>query len=109
VPAPLVVAERWWSDATRRQHGRDAPQGTGLVEGQQSSVFPWANGAPGTGHDRMQGEVWPWRQHPWEPGVRSARLRATSPPSGQVPVVLVDEPSPDRFSLLWLETERSAP
>ena len=37
------------------------------------------------------------------------RLRATSPTSGQVTVVIVDEPGQDRVSLLCLETERSAP
>ena len=53
--------------------------------------------------------MWPWRQHPWEPRGRYARLRATSPTYGKVPVVMVDEPDQDRFSLLCLETERSAP
>jgi hypothetical protein len=53
--------------------------------------------------------VWPWRQHPWEPRVRYARLRATSPTYGKVTVVIVDEPDQDRFYLLCLETERSTP
>jgi hypothetical protein len=37
------------------------------------------------------------------------RLQAPSPTSGQVTVVMVDEPGQDRFSLLCLETERSPP
>jgi len=45
----------------------------------------------------------------WEPRVRSARLRATRPPSGQVPVVMVDAPAQARFSLGCRDTERSAP
>jgi len=41
--------------------------------------------------------------------VRYVRLQATSPTDGQVTVIIVDEPGQDRFSLLCLETERSAP
>ena len=41
--------------------------------------------------------------------MRYVRLRAASPTYGQVTVVIVDEPSQDRFSLRCLETERSAP
>ena len=36
-------------------------------------------------------------------------MRATSPTYGQVTVVIVAEPGEDLFSLLCLETERSAP
>jgi len=41
--------------------------------------------------------------------VRYVRLQATSPTYGQVTVIIVDEPGQDRFYLLCLETERSAP
>ena len=41
--------------------------------------------------------------------MRYVRLQATSPTYGQVTVIIVDEPGQDRFSLLCLETERSAP
>jgi hypothetical protein len=109
LPAPMVVADSWLSDSKLMQHVRDAHQGTVLVEGKQSYIFTLANGQQVKGHDLIQGEVWPWRQHPWEPGVRYARLRATSPTYGQVTVVIVDEPGQDRFYLLGLETERSAP
>jgi hypothetical protein len=109
LPAPMVVADSWLSDSKLMQHVRDAHQGTVLVEGKQSSIFTLANGQQVKGHDLIQGEVWQWRQHPWEPGVRYARLRATSPTYGQVTVVIVDEPGQDRFYLLCLETERSAP
>ena len=61
------------------------------------------------GSDLIHGEGWRWRQHPWEAGVRYVRLRATRPTSGQVTVVIVDKPGQDRFSLLCLETARSAP
>jgi hypothetical protein len=109
LPAPMVVADSWLSDSKLMQHVRDAHHGTVLVEGKQSYVFTLANGQQVKGHDLMQGEVWRWRQHPWEPGGRYVRLRATSPTYGQVTVLIVDEPGQDRFYLLCLETERSAP
>jgi hypothetical protein len=87
----------------------DAQQGTVLVEGKGSSVCTCADGRRGKGSALTQGEAWPWRQHPWEPRVRSGRLRATSPTSGKVTVVMVDEPKQDRVSLRCLETTLSAP
>jgi hypothetical protein len=57
----------------------------------------------------MEATAWPWRAHPWEPRVRSARLRATSPPYGSGTVILVDAPGQDRFELRCLETPLSAP
>jgi hypothetical protein len=68
-----------------------------------------ADGRQVKGHDLIEGKGWHWQQPPWEAGVRDVRLRATSPPSGQVTVVIVDEPGQDRVYLLCLETERSAP
>jgi hypothetical protein len=109
LPPPLVVAESWLSDSKLMQHVGRAYQGTLLVEGKQSYVFTLADGRQVKGQDFIQGKMWPWRQHPWEPCVRYARLRAISPTYGQVTVVIVDEPDQDRFSLLCLETERSAP
>jgi hypothetical protein len=107
--APRVVADSWFSDSKLMQHVREAHQGTVLVEGTQSYVFTLANGQQVKGHDLMPGEVWRWRQPPWEPGVRYVRLRATRLTYGQVTVLIVDEPGQDRFYLLCLETERSAP
>jgi len=109
LPAPLVVADSWLSDSKLMQHVHDVHQGTVLVEGKQSYVFTLADGQQVKGHDLIHGEGWRWRQHPWEAGVRYVRLRATSPTYGQVTMVIVDEPGQDRFSLLCLETARSAP
>ena len=109
LPPPLVVADSWFSDSKLMQHVGQTHGGILLVEGKQSYVFTLADGRQIKGQDLIQGEVWPWRQHPWEPRVRYARLRATSPTYGQVTVVVVDEPHQDRFYLLCLETERSAP
>ena len=41
--------------------------------------------------------------------MRYARLRATSPTSGAVTIVIVDEPGQDRLYLLCLSTLLSAP
>jgi len=78
-PPPRVVADRWLSDSKRRQPVSRAYQGTLLVEGKQSSVFILADGRQVKGQDLIHGEAWAWRQHPWEPGIRYVRLRATSP------------------------------
>jgi hypothetical protein len=85
------------------------PAGPLLVEGQQSDVFPLAEGRQIKGQDLVEDEAGPWREHPWEPRVRSVRLRATSPTYGKVTVVIVDEPGQARFSLLCVETPLSAP
>ena len=79
------------------------------MEGKQSYTFILAAGQQVKGRAFIQGEGWQWLQSPWEPGVSSVRLRATSPTYGQVTIVIVDEPGQDRFYLLWLETTLSAP
>ena len=109
LPAPMVVADSWFSDSKLMQHVHDVHQGIVLVEGKKSYTFTLADGQKITGHDLIHGKVRRWRQHPWEAGVRYARMRATSPTYGQVTVVIVDEPGEDLFYLLCLETERSAP
>jgi hypothetical protein len=109
LPPPIVVADSWFSDSKLMQHVGRAYQGTVLVEGKQSYTFALADGRQVKGQDLIEGEAWPWRQHPWEPRVRYVRLRATSPTYGQVTVVIVDEPRQDRFYLLCLETALSAP
>jgi hypothetical protein len=109
LPAPMVVADSWFSDSKLMQHVHDVHQGIVLVEGKKSYTFTLADGQKITGHDLIHGKVRRWQQHPWEAGVRYARIRATSPTYGQVTVVIVDEPGEDLFYLLCLETERSAP
>jgi hypothetical protein len=52
---------------------------------------------------------WPWRDSPWEPRVRYARLRANSPTYGPVTLVMVDDPGQDRLYLMCLTTALSAP
>jgi hypothetical protein len=109
LPAPMVVADSWLSDSKLMQYVGAQPQGTLLGEGKQSYTFILADGHKVKGYDLIHGEGWQWRQSPWEPGVFSARLRATSPTYGPVTIVSVDEPGQDRFSLLCLAPTLSAP
>ena len=109
LPAPLVVADSWFSDSKLMQYVSAQHQGTLLVEGKQSYTFLLADGRQIKGQDLIHGKGWQWRQSPWEPGVSYVRLRATSPTYGKVTIVIVDEPGQDHFYLLCLETPLSAP
>ncbi|RPJ26348.1 MAG: hypothetical protein EHM35_14950 [Planctomycetaceae bacterium] len=109
LPAPMVVADSWFSDSKLMQYVSAQHQGTLLVEGKQSYTFILDNGHKVKGCDLIHGEGWQWRSSPWEPGVSYVRLRATSPTYGEVTIVIVDEPGQDRFYLLCLATALSAP
>jgi hypothetical protein len=109
LPAPMVVADSWFSDSKLMQHVRTAHQGTLLVEGKQTYTFTLADGRQVKGRDLIESQGWHWQQHPWEAGVSYVRLRATSPTYGQVTIVIVDEPGQDRFYVLCLATGLSAP
>jgi hypothetical protein len=109
LPPPIITADSWLSDSKLMAHVRTQHQGTLLVEGKVSYTFTLADGQHVTGHDLIESESWPWRDHPWEPRVRYVRLQATSPTYGAVTVVMVDEPGQDRFSLRCLETTLSGP
>jgi len=109
LPAPVVVADSWFSDSKLMRHVHRQHAGLLLVEGKRSYVFALPDGRRVKGCDFLEPSDWAWRDHPWEPGVRYARLRAQSPTYGAVTVVIVDEPGQDRFYLLCLETTMSAP
>lgn len=109
LPPPVVVADSWCSDAKLMRHVRRQHQGTLLVEGKKSYIFTLADGRQVKGSDLVNRADWPWHDHPWEVGMRYARLRATSPTYGAVTLVIVDEPGPDRLYLLCLSTWLRAP
>ena len=108
LPAPVVVADSWFSDSKLMRHVHCQHQGTLVVEGKKSYLFTLTNGSTLKGSDLLNTDG-PWHDHPWEPRVRYRRLNATSPTYGPVTVVVVDEPGQDRFYLLCLSTSRSAP
>jgi hypothetical protein len=109
LPPPMVVADSWFSDSKWMKQVATHHQGTLLVEGKSTSVFILPDGRKVKGHDLVHQPGWPWRESPWEPRVRYARLTATSPTYGEVTVVIVDEPGQDRYYLFCQATSMSAP
>jgi hypothetical protein len=108
-PPPIVVADSWFSDSKLMDHVATAHQGTFLVEGKSSHVFELPDGRQVKGHDLQQHREWPWRYIAQVPGVRYARLRATSPTYGAVTLIVVSEPKEEQFYVMCLETAISGP
>jgi hypothetical protein len=106
---PMVVADSWFSDSKLMRHVATTHQGTFLVEGKSTYVFALPDGRQVNGHDLQQHREWPWRHSPQVPGVRYARLRATSQTYGAVTIIMVNEPGVDQFYLLCLDTAISGP
>jgi hypothetical protein len=109
LPPPMVVADSWFSDSKWMTQVATQHHGTLLVEGKSTYVFLLADGRKVKGHDLVHRPDWPWRDSPWEPQVRYARLTATSPTYGEVTVVIVDQPGQDRYYLFCRATSMSAP
>jgi hypothetical protein len=108
-PPPLVVADRWFGDSKMMAHVAGYLQSLLLVEGKRTYVFHLLDGRRLTGQDLRTLANWPWRESSQVPGVRYARLTATSPTYGRVTLVIVDKPGHERFYLLCRETLISAP
>ena len=108
LPPPIVVADSWFSDSKLMRHVATTHQGTFLVEGKSTYSFELPDGQQVKGYD-LQHRAWPWRESPQVPGVRYARLRATSPTYGAVTLIVVKEPREEQFYMLCLETAISAP
>jgi hypothetical protein len=109
LPPPMVVADSWFSDAKLMRHVAMTHQGTFLVEGKRSYVFELPDGRQVKGYDLQQHHDWPWRSSEQVPGVRYARLRATSPTYGAVTLIVVSEPREEQFYVMCLETAISGP
>ena len=109
LPSPVVVADSWLSDSKLMTPVRFEHQGTLLVEGTRSYAVALPDGRQVKGRDLLDQAAWAWREHPWEPRVRSARLTATRPTDGVVTIVIVDEPGQDRVYLMCLATSVIAP
>jgi hypothetical protein len=60
-------------------------------------------------HDLQQHCEWSWRHNEQISGVRYARLRATSPTYGAVPLIVVRAPREEQFYVMCLETAISGP
>ncbi len=109
LPPPMVVADSWFSDSKLMRHVATTHQGTVLVEGKSTYVFRLADGRQVKGEDLQHQRDWPWRDSPQVPGVRYARLRATSPTYGAVTLLVVSEPREEQFYVMCLDTAISGP
>jgi len=109
LPPPMVVADSWFSDSKLMRHVATTHQGTFLVEGKSTYVFTLTDGCQVKGGDLQQQRDWSWRDSPQIPGVRYARLQATSPTYGAVTLLVVDEHGEDQFYVLCLATAISGP
>jgi hypothetical protein len=109
LPPPLVVADSWFSDSKLMHHVATTHEGTFLVEGKSTYTFALPDGRQVKGHDLQQDRDWPWRNSPQVPGVRYARLRATSPTYGAVTLIVVSEPREEQFYVMCLDTAISGP
>ena len=109
LPPPMVVVDSWFSDSKLMRHVATTHQGTVLVEGKSTYVFRLADGHQVKGDDLQHQRDWPWRDSPQVPGVRYARLRATSPTYGAVTLLVVSEPREEQFYVMCLDTTISGP
>jgi len=109
LPAPMVVADSWFSDSKLMHHVATTHDGTFLVEGKSTYTFALPDGQQVKGHDLQQHREWPWRSSEQVPGVRYARLRATSPTYGAVTLIVINEPREEQFYVMCLDTAISGP
>jgi hypothetical protein len=109
LPPPMVVADSWFGDSKLMRHVATTHQGTFLVEGKSTYVFDLPDGRQVKGHDLRQQRDWPWRESPQVPGMRYARLRATSPTYGAVTLIVVSAPREEQFYVMCLDTAISGP
>jgi len=109
LPAPLVVADSWFSDSKLMAHVANTHQGTFLVQGKATYTFYLKDGRKVKGADLVHPENdWPFRQSLNAPDCRYARLWAKSPTYGEVTVLIVDKPGEDRFYLFCCATSLQA-
>jgi hypothetical protein len=109
LPPPMVVADSWFSDSKLMRHVATTHQGTFLVEGKSTYSFKLPDGRQVKGHDLQQHHEWPWRSSEQVPGVRYARLRATSSTYGAVTLIVIEEPGEEQFYVMCLDTAISSP
>jgi hypothetical protein len=109
LPPPMVVADSWFSDSKLMRHVATTHQGTFLVEGKSTYVFELPDGRQVKGGDMQTQSDWPWRQSPQVPGIRYARLQATSPTYGAVTIIVVSEPREEQFYVMCLDATISGP
>ena len=100
LPAPMVVADSWFSDSKLMRYVAKAHQGTLLVQGKSSYTFTLEDGRKVKGSDLVNHDKWSWQQSLHAPGCRYVRLRARSRTYGQVLLVVVAKPGEKPFYLI---------
>jgi hypothetical protein len=109
LPAPLLVADSWFSDSKLMAPVADTHHGTFLVQGKATYTFYLADGRKVKGADLVdEDQAWPFRQSLNARDCRYARLQAQSPTYGAVTVLIVDKPREKRFYLLCFTTSLQA-
>jgi hypothetical protein len=97
LPAPLVVADSWFSDSKLMAHVADTHQGTLLVQGKAHYTYYLADGRKVKGADLIdEDQDWPFRQS------------LKSPTYGEVTLIIVDKPGEKRLYLLCFATPLQA-
>jgi hypothetical protein len=109
LPSPMVVADSWLSDSKLMRHVATTHEGTFLVEGKSTYTFALPDGRQVKGQELQQDRDWPWRESEQVPGVRYARLRATSATYGAVTLLVVSAPREEQFYVMCLDTAISGP
>src|SRR3989449_11584802 len=99
-PAPMVVADSWFSDSKFMRYIAKAHQGTLLVQGKRSYIFTLEDMRKVKGSDLVKTDNWSWQRSLHAPGCRYVRLRARSRTYGQVLLVVVDKPGEKPFYLI---------
>jgi DDE superfamily endonuclease len=99
-PAPLVVADSWFSDSKLMRYVAKAHQGTLLVQGKSSYTFTLEAGRKVKGSDLVNHDKWSWQQSLHAPGCHYVRLRARSRTYGQVLLIVVAKPGEKPFYLI---------
>ena len=110
LPPPMVVADSWFSDSKLMRHVAIDPPGH-LPRGREKYLcLRAARRAPGQGAVTCSSTaIGPGGHSEQVPGVRYARLRATSPTYGAVTLIVVDEPREEQFYVMCLDTAISGP
>jgi hypothetical protein len=106
---PLVVADSRFGNSKLMRHVATIHQGTLLVGGKSTYVFELPYGRQVKGQDLQHQRECPWRHSPQVPGVRYARLRATSPTYGVVTLIVVDVSGEEQCYVICLATAISGP
>ena len=109
LPPPIVVADSWFSASQLMRHVATTHEGTFLVEGKSTYTCALPDGRQVKGSDLQPPSEWPWRESPQVPGLRYARLRATSPTYGAVTLIVVSAPREEQCYVMCLDTAISGP